>query len=108
MPHSLHQPPWHAFDAPQDYTPEHRAYESRRHALFFSDPGCRALYRGHVGALLLRRNVYTGRLYRDDPTIMVRADHDEAGALRRPSTTHPLPLCRRAGVSPPPFPRLSQ
>jgi hypothetical protein len=42
----------------------------RRHALFFTDPSCRAMYRAHVAALAGRRSSVTGQLYRDDPTIM--------------------------------------
>lgn len=45
------------------------AYEARRHALFFSDPGARRLYKQHVAAIVKRRNSITGVPYRDDPTI---------------------------------------
>ena len=47
-----------------------RDYEIRRHALFFTDAGARALYRQNARQALLRRNTVNGRLYRDDPTIM--------------------------------------
>eukprot|EP00887_Chlorella_sp_A99_P004994 scaffold4.g4994.t1 len=56
--------------SPDDHTPEHRAYEARRHALFFSNPSCRAIYRAHATALAGRRNTFTGARYRDDPAIM--------------------------------------
>ncbi|KAG2452701.1 hypothetical protein HYH02_002933 [Chlamydomonas schloesseri] len=45
-------------------------YEAGRHALFFSDPGARELYRRHAAAILTRRNTLTGRLYRDEPAIL--------------------------------------
>ena len=45
-------------------------YEIRRHALFYTDAGVRALYRQNVRQALLRRNSVNGRVYRDDPTIM--------------------------------------
>ncbi|CAD7699737.1 unnamed protein product [Ostreobium quekettii] len=45
-------------------------YELRRHALFFNDTSCRNLYKNHVYAVVNRRNTFTGRLYKDDPTIM--------------------------------------
>lgn len=46
------------------------AYEARRHALFFTDPGARKLYRAHAAAIAGRNNSITGRMYKDDPTIM--------------------------------------
>jgi mannan endo-1,4-beta-mannosidase len=36
---------------------------------FYSDERAHALFRAHVGRLLLRKNSLTGVLYRDDPTI---------------------------------------
>ena len=45
-------------------------YEVERHALFFSDPGARELYKDYVSYILGRRNSRTGQLYRDDPTIL--------------------------------------
>eukprot|EP00899_Mesostigma_viride_P002190 jgi/Mesvir1/11972/Mv00291-RA.1 len=37
---------------------------------FFSEPLCWRFYQQHVWSLVHRRNVFTGRLYRDDPTIL--------------------------------------
>ena len=37
--------------APQDYTPERRAYENRRKVSFFQDDSCRRMYRDHVRAV---------------------------------------------------------
>lgn len=47
-----------------------KKYECWRHAKFFSDPGARNIYRDHVKAIILRRNTFTGRLYRDDPNVL--------------------------------------
>ena len=73
--------------APQMMTPERARYEARRAARFFSDAGARAIYRAHVGAVLGRRNAFTGRLYSQDPTIFsfgllneLRCDADETPA----------------------------
>ncbi|GMH43167.1 hypothetical protein BSKO_11089 [Bryopsis sp. KO-2023] len=49
--------------------PDFPTYESKRHTLFFSDPGARQLYKNHVRKILTRRNHIHGRLYKDDPTI---------------------------------------
>lgn len=77
-PHHHHPYPYpgpspHPLCSPHPPTPPHpqvQKYEVRRHALFFTDPSCRAMYRAHVAALAGRRNSVTGQLYRDDPTIM--------------------------------------
>jgi len=47
-----------------------RAYEAARHALFFSDPGSRDIYRRWAGILLSRTNSLNGRRYGEDPTIL--------------------------------------
>jgi hypothetical protein len=60
----------HMSYSPLACAPQVQQYEVRRHALFFTDPSCRAMYRAHVAALAGRRNSVTGSLYRDDPTIM--------------------------------------
>lgn len=39
------------------------------HEAFFSDPRAKALYKGHVAAVLGRVNSLSGRRYADDPTI---------------------------------------
>lgn len=49
--------------------PDVPTYESKRHTLFFSDPGARKLYKDHVEKILTRKNHIHGRLYKDDPTI---------------------------------------
>ena len=36
---------------------------------FFESPRCRAMYRAHVTTILSRVNTFTGRAYKDDPTI---------------------------------------
>jgi mannan endo-1,4-beta-mannosidase len=41
-----------------------------RAMLFYTNDEARRLYREHVEKIILRRNTVTGRLYRDDPTIM--------------------------------------
>lgn len=51
-------------------TASQRAYESAHHALFFSDPGSRAIYRRWADTLLHRTNTLNGRRYGDDPTIL--------------------------------------
>ncbi|GAX85334.1 hypothetical protein CEUSTIGMA_g12751.t1 [Chlamydomonas eustigma] len=45
-------------------------YEKERHALFWSDPDCMSTYRHHMQTITLRRNTFTGLLYKDDPTIL--------------------------------------
>ncbi|MFW5900793.1 MAG: glycoside hydrolase 5 family protein, partial [Halodesulfurarchaeum sp.] len=38
---------------------------------FYTNKECKAIYRSYLEHLLTRENVYTGQLYRDDPTIML-------------------------------------
>ncbi|MDQ3253557.1 MAG: cellulase family glycosylhydrolase [Acidobacteriota bacterium] len=45
---------------------------------FYSNEQTRRLYREHVERVVLRRNTVTGRLYRDDPTIMAYELMNEA------------------------------
>lgn len=47
-----------------------KAYEARRHALFFTDAGARRLYKQHVATVLGRVNSINGRRYSHDPTIL--------------------------------------
>ena len=51
-------------------SPAARAYEAARHALFFSDPGSRAIYKRWATTLLTRVNSVNGRVYGQDPTIL--------------------------------------
>jgi hypothetical protein len=37
---------------------------------FYSDPDARQIFKRHVAAVLSRQNTISGRLYRDDPTIL--------------------------------------
>ena len=39
-------------------------------SIFYSNPECRQMYARMVRTVLMRRNTITGRLYKDDPTIM--------------------------------------
>lgn len=41
------------------------------HDEFYTDPTIRAWYKAYAGALLNRKNSYTGVAYKDDPTIML-------------------------------------
>ncbi|KDD71982.1 hypothetical protein H632_c4058p0, partial [Helicosporidium sp. ATCC 50920] len=52
------------------WSAQRREYEDRRAAQFYVDSHAREIYREHVRAVLLRRNAVTGRLYKDDPTIL--------------------------------------
>ncbi|KAG1660683.1 hypothetical protein FOA52_015894 [Chlamydomonas sp. UWO 241] len=49
---------------------EKASYERARHAQFWTDPGCRQMYRKHASAITGRRNSITGRVYRNDATIL--------------------------------------
>ncbi len=40
-----------------------------RHALFFTDPDAKRIYKENVKYTLLRKNSVNGRTYKDDPTI---------------------------------------
>lgn len=46
-----------------------KEYEVERHALFFTDPDARRIYKENVKYTVLRRNSINGRIYKDDPTI---------------------------------------
>lgn len=46
-----------------------KEYEVERHALFFTDPDARRIYKENVKYTVLRRNSINGRTYKDDPTI---------------------------------------
>ena len=46
-----------------------KEYEVQRHALFFTDPDAKRIYKENVKYTLLRRNSVNGRTYKDDPTI---------------------------------------
>ena len=37
--------------------------------VFYEHAGCKQLYKSYVSYVLNRRNTYTGRLYKDDPTV---------------------------------------
>ena len=41
----------------------------QRHALFFTDPDAKRIYKENVKYTVLRRNSVNGRTYKDDPTI---------------------------------------
>ena len=45
-------------------------YIVERHSLFYTDEGARKIYRDYVSTLVNRTNVYNGKVYRDDPTIL--------------------------------------
>jgi len=46
-----------------------KEYEVERHALFFTDPDAKRIYKENVKYTLLRKNSVNGRTYKDDPTI---------------------------------------
>jgi endo-1,4-beta-mannosidase len=50
-------------------TEERGKYESTRQALFYTDPDARSMYKAHVTAILNRKNTFTGKVYKEDPTI---------------------------------------
>lgn len=50
-------------------TEERDAYENARRTLFYTDPDARAMYKAHVTSILTHKNVFTGKRYREDPTI---------------------------------------
>jgi hypothetical protein len=54
---------------PEMMTEEREKYENTRRALFYTDPDARSMYKAHVGTILTRRNVFTGKIYREDPTL---------------------------------------
>lgn len=54
---------------PEMMTEERQQYENIRRALFYSDPDARAMYKAHVAAILTHKNMFTGKIYREDPTI---------------------------------------
>ncbi len=41
-----------------------------QHDDFYTDPSCRQWYKDHARAVIERVNVFTGRVYRDDSTVM--------------------------------------
>lgn len=43
---------------------------AREHDDFYTDQGCRRMYKNYVEYFLNRRNAYTGVRYKDDPTIL--------------------------------------
>lgn len=56
---------------PLDFaTPEQQKYEANRHALFYTDPFAKDTYKNHIRTILMRNNTISGRLYKDDPTIL--------------------------------------
>jgi mannan endo-1,4-beta-mannosidase len=55
-------------DAANDRAPY--GIDDERAMLFYTNETARRLYREHVERIVTRRNTVTGRLYRDDPTIM--------------------------------------
>lgn len=46
-----------------------KEYEVERHALFFTDPDSKRIYKENVKYTVLRKNSVNGRIYKDDPTI---------------------------------------
>ena len=46
-----------------------KEYEVERHALFFTDPDAKRIYKENVKYTVLRKNSVNGRIYKDDPTI---------------------------------------
>lgn len=58
---------------------------------FYTDSGCRAMFRDHIAAVVGRTNRLTGRAYRDDPTILA---WELANEPRCPSDRHGWRLYR--------------
>jgi mannan endo-1,4-beta-mannosidase len=54
-------------------------------ARFYEHAGARAAFLDHVAWLLTRTNIYTGRAYRDDPTIMSWELANEPRGVDRPA-----------------------
>ncbi|QDG53879.1 hypothetical protein FIV42_24985 [Persicimonas caeni] len=52
---------------------------------FYRDAACRRCYRHHARTLVERTNSYTGRVYRDDPTILAWELGNEPRCARDPS-----------------------
>lgn len=65
-------------DAYDESQPYHVNVE--RAMLFYTNERTRRMYRDHVERIVTRRNTVTGRLYRDDPTIMAYELMNEAQA----------------------------
>jgi len=51
-------------------TDAQKRYETERHALFFKEEACKKLYKDHVTFMVNRVNSYTGKAYKNDPTIL--------------------------------------
>ena len=49
---------------------DEKNYIVKRHSLFYTDEGARQIYRDYVKTLVNRKNVYNGKVYKDDPTIL--------------------------------------
>jgi uncharacterized protein (TIGR03437 family) len=58
---------WREFGGIDQYVTWYRLYS---HDEFYTDPGTRQAYKNWALHLLSRRNVYSGLLYKDDPTIL--------------------------------------
>ncbi|KAL6774552.1 hypothetical protein ACKKBG_A25440 [Auxenochlorella protothecoides x Auxenochlorella symbiontica] len=53
-----------------EWSEDRKQYEALRKVLFFTDAGVKTLYRNHIRAILERVNTVSGKVYREDPTIM--------------------------------------
>lgn len=54
----------------QTMTDSQKRYETERHALFFKEEACKKLYKDHIEFMVNRVNSYTGKKYKNDPTIL--------------------------------------
>ncbi len=58
--------------------------------IFFTDPSCKQMYKNYINYILHRVNTYTGKMYRDDPAILMwelanepRCESDPTGDTMR-------------------------
>ncbi len=60
---------WDAFGGMNTYVKWTKT--AKTHDDFYSDPEARALFKAYIAYVLNRKNTYTGRYYKDDPTILM-------------------------------------
>lgn len=74
--------------------------------LWLTDPTCQGQFKSFLTTLVTRKNTINGRVYKDDPVILVREGGGEMGGGggggeggRSPHQSLPLPAAARAGTS---------
>ncbi len=73
-----------------------KEYEVERHALFFTDPDARRIYKENIKFTVLRRNSINGRTYKDDPTIFSWGLLNEPRCETWKARSPPQPVCRHS------------